>query len=371
MAWYSDEEYEFRKDCGEKKNIAASSHKQRTHCGKGGRIKFPSDYMSRKELKAMNGEVVTYKPVKPIKWDDFKVLSCEEKVNYIGWIRRAFGATNSAIAEMFGVAHNTLMLHLVDLKIADNETNTGKGKWNKDGFCRWAYPTQYINEGRENEDREEVSESTEEIPVMDITPMKWAEFKKLSDTKKSNYITTVRAIFNVSDTEIAKMFGVSRKNLTIVITTLGLGRGKGYKCVKPKLESFWSWAGCEVRSEPVEEDIDEITTNTPICEALEAPVSGNCEVPEGVVNEIKEVTETPDEPEAEVDILDEVVEDLKNGVPAEHIESSVNIAHAPIVAIPKSGSMTFESPACMAMATLQALLGSVNVRLKVEWEVVE
>ena len=50
MAWYTDEQYEMIRDSREKKSIAASAFKQKTHCGKGGRVKFPSDYMSKKEL---------------------------------------------------------------------------------------------------------------------------------------------------------------------------------------------------------------------------------------------------------------------------------------------------------------------------------
>jgi len=57
MPYLPDEQWVMIKDSIDKKNIARSSHNKRSHCGKGGSVKFPSDYMTKKELKAMNGEV--------------------------------------------------------------------------------------------------------------------------------------------------------------------------------------------------------------------------------------------------------------------------------------------------------------------------
>ena len=56
-----DEEYLFHQTCREQKNIARSARNKRTHNGKGGRVKFPSDYMTKKELQKMNGEVKSYR----------------------------------------------------------------------------------------------------------------------------------------------------------------------------------------------------------------------------------------------------------------------------------------------------------------------
>ena len=60
MAWLPDEQYVLREDTREKAITARSARHTRTHCGKGGAVKFPSDYLSKKELKAMNGETKSY-----------------------------------------------------------------------------------------------------------------------------------------------------------------------------------------------------------------------------------------------------------------------------------------------------------------------
>lgn len=46
----TDEKYEFLQDCRDKKITARSARSTRTHCGKGGAVKFPSDYMSKRRF---------------------------------------------------------------------------------------------------------------------------------------------------------------------------------------------------------------------------------------------------------------------------------------------------------------------------------
>ena len=108
MSWMSDEQYMLMCDTRDKKRIAASAHKQRTHCGKGGRVKFPSDFMSKKELRAMNGPVEEFNLNKPMSWEEFKALPDDLKITYIKKLRERFDVTNIAIAEMLGVSTSTI-----------------------------------------------------------------------------------------------------------------------------------------------------------------------------------------------------------------------------------------------------------------------
>ena len=47
----TDERYTFVSDVRDKKRTARGAFNKRTHCGKGGAVKFPSDFMSKKEIK--------------------------------------------------------------------------------------------------------------------------------------------------------------------------------------------------------------------------------------------------------------------------------------------------------------------------------
>lgn len=138
MAWYSDEEYELRQDCMEKKSVAASAFKQRTHCGKGG-CKLPSDFMTKKEIKAMNGEVKSYRLNEPMNWDTFKGMPDDLKGQYLKWIREEFGASDAAIAEMMNIHAVTFGKYMRVLGLtAGKNAGSGKRKWDKERFLAWS-----------------------------------------------------------------------------------------------------------------------------------------------------------------------------------------------------------------------------------------
>lgn len=137
--WMNDIEYEFVTDSANKKNIARSAKSTRTHNGKRGAVKFPSDYLTKKELKAMSGECIQYASLKgPMTWAEFKILPNDLKKEYILWIREKFGAPDKYIAEMLGVSACTLTLYLTDAGCASGKgAGNGNKKWAKQNFLAW------------------------------------------------------------------------------------------------------------------------------------------------------------------------------------------------------------------------------------------
>lgn len=139
MSWMSDEQYQMVSDSREKKSIAASAHKQRSHCGRGGSVKFPSDFLSKKELKAMNGECVKYPSLKkPMTWNDFKSLPDDLKVEYVKYLRDSFNVPDKDIAAMFDVGTNTIFRWFKCLGLtkgvgSGNKTNN----WDEEKFRAW------------------------------------------------------------------------------------------------------------------------------------------------------------------------------------------------------------------------------------------
>lgn len=113
--WRSDEEHDFITDSMEKKRTARGAHNKVTH---GGRVRFPADYMSKKELKAMNGAVNKYNLNLPMKWADFKKMPDDLKKQYILQLREQYGASDSKIAGMLGVSGWTLSHLCSELGIA-------------------------------------------------------------------------------------------------------------------------------------------------------------------------------------------------------------------------------------------------------------
>ena len=78
-----DETYAFISDVKDKKITARSARHTRTHCGKGGRVRFPSDNLSKKELQKMNGECKSFRLNDPMVWKEFKSMPDDLKITYI------------------------------------------------------------------------------------------------------------------------------------------------------------------------------------------------------------------------------------------------------------------------------------------------
>lgn len=132
----NDEKYLYISDVREKRNIARSAYNRKPHAGKGGKVMMPSDYMTRKELKAMSGECKSYRMNEPMPWKEFKAMPDDLKISYIKLIREKFGVPATEMCRALGISHNTLKLEIARLGL-----NEGKGKfnhnWDKDGWYRW------------------------------------------------------------------------------------------------------------------------------------------------------------------------------------------------------------------------------------------
>lgn len=166
MAWYSDEEYLFRQDCIDKKITARSARNTRTHNGKRGAVKFPSDFMSRKELKAMNGACVSYRMNSPISWEEFKTWPDEHKVTYVKLLREKFNVPNTALAEMFNVSSPMLCKYFKCWGLSQG--NPVKRTWDKEGFLAWRSGAKSDVVSSSETPVEEVTVVTDETPVEEV-----------------------------------------------------------------------------------------------------------------------------------------------------------------------------------------------------------
>ena len=101
----TDEEYVFHETSRERKrNGYGDYHKKR----QGGKPRLPSDHLSEKERKSMNSEVTTYELDKPRNWYEYKELPEDIKKEYLNLLYTKYGATNSMMGGMFGVAISTI-----------------------------------------------------------------------------------------------------------------------------------------------------------------------------------------------------------------------------------------------------------------------
>jgi hypothetical protein len=136
--WMDDVQYELMQDTKEKKVTARSARHTRTHCGKGGAVKFPSDYLTKKEIKAMSGECIQYASLKkPMSWEEFKALPKDLRKQYLEYIDKEFNMPPyTEVAKMFGVGGNSVSMYATDCGVKRGRGCAAK-KWLRDKFYAW------------------------------------------------------------------------------------------------------------------------------------------------------------------------------------------------------------------------------------------
>ena len=103
MARYSDEAWDYIQDCKEKKNVGGNVRNKKVHSGKRGGMKTASDYMTQKQLRALDGEVKTYRLGSPMNWEEFNAMPDDLKKMYIKKLRDKFNVPDRELAVAMGV----------------------------------------------------------------------------------------------------------------------------------------------------------------------------------------------------------------------------------------------------------------------------
>ena len=206
-----DEKYVFIQDLIEKKTIGRGSFNKRSHCGGSGKKKWASEYMTKKELEKMNGELKTYRLNDPITWEEFKAMPDDIKKMYIKGIQERFNPFDASIARMFGVHQSTLLDVLKRLGMCHGNVNRHR-KWDREGFEAWASGGKVTEVTQVTE--EKVTEVTEETKVTEEP--KTIEKKKAIpmtgsmkfEGKTEEILETISAILGGADVRITITWGI-------------------------------------------------------------------------------------------------------------------------------------------------------------------
>ena len=169
MALLPDEQYVMISDSIEKKKIARSSHNRKTHCGKGGRVKFPSDYLSKKELKAMNGDLKTYNLNRPMTWEEFRSMPKDLQIMYIKKLRNEFEVPDIVLSKAMGICKSSFSRALSDLNLSLGKSAGARSRqWlnSEKSFKFFEYWNKFNKEKAVEEDSiESEAETVEETDV--------------------------------------------------------------------------------------------------------------------------------------------------------------------------------------------------------------
>lgn len=134
----TDERHSFIEDVKERKRTAVGAHNRRTHTGKGGAVKFPSDYMTKKEIKKMNGECKSYRLNEPMLYSEFKKMPKDIQKQYILSLISKFDMSGKALSKMFECSESTIVRMMSNFGISRCQRRSDIEFMNKDAaFELW------------------------------------------------------------------------------------------------------------------------------------------------------------------------------------------------------------------------------------------
>ena len=106
----NDVEFILKEDIKEKKQ-AGRGYYHKKNGSKSKKCHLPSDSLSKKEIEKMNGECKVYNLNKPMNYSNFCAMPVDLRIKYLEMLRDKFGANQTEISKMMGVAVTTLSSH--------------------------------------------------------------------------------------------------------------------------------------------------------------------------------------------------------------------------------------------------------------------
>lgn len=209
-----DETYAFISDVRGKGQTARSAKHKRSHTGKGGRVKLPSDNMTAKELKAMNGEVKAYRLNEPMTWQEFKAMPDDIKVTYIKLLREKFGVPDCKVADMMGVHKCVMSGEIKRIGLGHGEKHGGYRSWDQEGFLAWRTgAAEKRKEGTEDgkASLEEICELVPCEPVIQVLPVCEEKKRAIPDTGNVTFEGMAEDVLNT----LGVLLGGARVHISI------------------------------------------------------------------------------------------------------------------------------------------------------------
>jgi hypothetical protein len=204
----TDEQYIFKNESREKRQIANSARKKHG-CKKGCRL--PSDNLTKKQMEEMNGVVKTYNLEKQMTWENFRKMPMDIQKEYVTNMMEKHGARKVDLAKMLGASEGSFMQyshnHFPEIKI-EKRKKTVDPRWEafmsrKESNIEKSEDTT-VSKEKEGENKAEVKEATDKAPCS-----KSVECRGLltfKGTPADIFTKTMMVIDNRKEYEIQIMF---------------------------------------------------------------------------------------------------------------------------------------------------------------------
>ena len=103
MSRTNDWQQEWVDEIRERSHTARSAKNRRRGAGKKSPAKFSTDYLTEKQLRAMDGECKTYRLGSPMTWEEFKEMPNDLKTMYIKKLRKTYSVPDEELAAAMDV----------------------------------------------------------------------------------------------------------------------------------------------------------------------------------------------------------------------------------------------------------------------------
>lgn len=114
----TDEKFVFNQDVRERSKMKTGAMHKKNGC-KSKKCTLPSDYLSTKEKKKLNGPVSSISMNKPYyDWRSFTSLNPEVQAEYLNGLITNYGARAKDLAEMFGIGYSTFWKKMHDQNLS-------------------------------------------------------------------------------------------------------------------------------------------------------------------------------------------------------------------------------------------------------------
>jgi hypothetical protein len=155
----TDEAYVFRQTELERKRTGRGDFNKKRQGGR--RVRLPSDNMTQKEWKKMNGTVKTYNMNAPVSWREFSSWPNDIQCEYIVTLMEKYNVGTPELAKMFGISSCSVRARRKELGIAGHlggRRGEVSPKWEL--FLAEAHPV-YASSEKVDEETEIPSEKVE------------------------------------------------------------------------------------------------------------------------------------------------------------------------------------------------------------------
>ena len=174
----TDEAFACVEDIRERKRTARGIHNKRTHNGKGGRVKTPSDYLTKKERLEMSGECVSYKLNEPMTFEQLKTCPKDIQKEYLDLIIKRYHPERQAVMDMLGIT--SYRMDAISGEFGIKWPKGAKVATRNDAFNAWRHGVPLAVEEKAP------VEIPKEEPVKDVLEEHLKELKEKLDKQNEN-----------------------------------------------------------------------------------------------------------------------------------------------------------------------------------------